>query len=713
MASTFEEILAKSRELHAQGDIEGAKRLAKIAIQRRDQTAQQPRPSVPDEVQARWAAARAGTLEASPESLARHQAASAQYPADEGFWRRLDRNVGGALEAINRPLHRFNRSFTNGYTLGLVDEIEGAAVAAMTDKSYGEAVEAARTQASADAAEMPVISAAGNILGSIATSGNIARGLGMQPATKLGGQMVQGAGLGTLEGGIHGFNEGHGGIVQRMSGAGAGALYGGGTGFAAPAVIHGARQGWDALSGVGASMRTAPSQIRASRAVEEAIERSGRTPDEIADAIAAAHRAGQTGYSIADATGHSGQRMLAGATRTPGDGRQGIVDFLSNRQQGQGRRLGAMLDESLNAPRNTGGIPTIAGQRAPTDFTGMTAEQARGSLTAQRGATANRLYGEARDAAGPVDVRGALAALDDRLGPMAGVDIKGDGIDATFSQIRRRLAAEDLPEGVTSIELSDFNRVLGLKQDVQDMIGKAQRAGEGNRVRELTSVVKELDQALERASAGYRMANDEFARSSRVIDQIDAGKAATGPRARTGDVQAAYGTMTPEQQAAFRVGYSDPLLARIEGAAPGVNKARALMDDASQAELGMMAKDRKALEDFLRREDDMFRTGNAAMGGSMTADNLADSADLSGVSSSILGNLFAGRLSTAAGQAAQASLNTLQGRNTSTRNLIAELLTSGDVQKALAPAKKKAAETIQRSALGEAFLRAIQRSMTP
>lgn len=43
-------------------------------------------PAVPDEVRARWEAAKAGTLEASPESIARHEAAQAMAPAPEPSW---------------------------------------------------------------------------------------------------------------------------------------------------------------------------------------------------------------------------------------------------------------------------------------------------------------------------------------------------------------------------------------------------------------------------------------------------------------------------------------------------------------------------------------------------------------------------------------------------------------------------------------------------
>lgn len=605
--------------------------------------------------------------------------------------------LAGVLRSISEPLGRFNRAFTNGYTLGFTDEIEGAADAAMTDQSYGDAVTAARARADAGAAEYPVLSGAGNLLGGISQGMNIAGGLGLAAAPTMGGRAVQGAGMGALEGGLYGFGQGEGGLGNRAASAGQGAMFGAAVGGAAPYAIEGVRRGADALvGGPLASMRSSPSAVRASRAVQTAVERSGRTPQQLAADIAAARAAGQTGYGIADATGYAGQRMLAGAARTPGAARQEIVDYLMDRQAGQGRRIAGAVDDGLNADAG---------------FRGMTGDQVTRQLTEARGAQAAVDYPAARAGAAPVDVRGVIGALDERLAPMRGADVSGDSIDAAFAQIRRRLAGET-PDGAAA-ELSDFQRVLGVKQDVQDMIGRAQRAGEGNRVRELSGIVQQIDQALEQSSGGYRQANDNFARASRVIEQVDAGRAATSNRARTGDVQQAYAAMTPEQQAAFRAGYSDPLLARMESAAPGVNKARPLMDEASQAELGMMARDPQALADFLAREDTMFRTGNAAMGGSMTADNLADVADMGTLDANAIINLLTGRWGAAATQLGSGAINTMMGRNTATREQIARLLLSGDIDAALAPAVQKALTTGKQSAVVEALMRSVERGTNP
>lgn len=604
-----------------------------------------------------------------------------------------------------------------GISFGTMDEAVGAIYGLTGPGSYADnrdyALASMRSDLASARENYPVTAYGSEIVGGAASSIGAAAGLGLTAAPTLGGRAVQGAAIGGIEGGLYGFGAGEGGAGDRAASAGRGALFGGALGAAAPYAIEGVRQGFDkAVGGPLASMRSAPSAVRASRAVQSAVERSGRTPAQIAEELAAARSAGQGQYAIADATGYSGQRMLSGATRTPGSARQEIVDYLVNRQGGQARRLGGALDDALNAPANPMNLPIDPTQRAPTDFRGMTAQQAEAQLRGARGARAAVEYPAAAAGARPVDVRGVLSALDDRLGPMAEADIAGDGIDAAFSQIRNRLAGT-MADGSSPAELSDYRRVLGVKQDLQDMIGTAQRAGQGNKVAQLTGIVRELDAALEQSSAGYRQANDNFARASRTIEQVDAGRAATSPRARTGDVQRSYAGMTPDEQAAFRAGYSDPLMGRMEGAAPGVNKARPLMDDASQAELGMMAHNPQELRDFIRREDDMFRTGNAAMGGSMTADNLADVADVAAFNSNAIVNLLTGRWGAAATQLGDTAINAMMGRNTATREQIARLLLSGDIDAALAPAVQRALTNGRQSAVVEALMRSMERTGNP
>jgi hypothetical protein len=185
------------------------------------------------------------------------------------------------------------------------------------------------------------------------------------------------------------------------------------------------------------------------------------------------------------------------------------------------------------------------------------------------------------------------------------------------------------------------------KQDIQDMIGSAQRQGKNNQVRVLSQVNRQLDGALERASPQYRTANDAFRDQSRVIDAVETGRNAASGRTRAADNIQTFQSMRPAEQNAFRAGYVDPKIASIESASisPATNKARMLMTEKSGQEFPTFGVpqgvDRMGRQ--IAREQRMFETTNASMGGSKTADNLADAAEASKFDPSIMENLFKGR----------------------------------------------------------------------
>lgn len=526
-------------------------------------------------------------------------------------------------------------------------------------------------------------------------------GAGAAPLTQ---QALRGAAMGAIEGAAYGAGGGEG-AAGRLSQAAKYGATGAVIGGLAPVAVQGVREG---VARVRGAVGTAPSATQASRGVQRAIDRSGRSANDIDAAIRAARAAGQP-YTVADATGNAGQRMLSGIARAPGDARQEIAEYLYRRQGDQGGRLARAIDDALNAPRNLSGV---AGQ-APADFTNMTAKEVAERLSAARSRAADVAYAAARTQAGPVDVRAALSVIDNRIGPMQGSGLATDGIDGLLSRFRNRLAAAKPSGGALSVELSDFSRVLGVKQDVQDAIGAAVRAGRNNEARELGKLISSLDDALEAASPAYRAANDDFARASRIIDQIEAGTKAASPRVRSADTAAAYARLTPEQQATFRVGYSDPTLAKIENAAPGVNKARALTSDGVRGDLRTMASDPDALEAFIARENDMFATLNRATGGSMTADNLADAAEMTALDTPMIMNALSGNWRTLGQQLGSRGVNALAGRNTATRAELARMLLSDDVQNALAPALRAATIDTRLNALAGLGVRAAGRAALP
>ena len=694
--ATYEQLIAAAQQADAAGETGDARRLLEMAVALRDAPApltERPRSQLLMDEYAKAEAAgdhtRADQLLAEASYTATQDGSApagvAYNPANGRMEDLTLRPNGGRGQAAAQGLGQ-------GLGFGLMDETVGALYGATGPGSYDQnrdyALASMRADLDSARKNYPVTAYGAEIAGGAASSMAGASALGLQAAPTVAGRAVQGGAIGAGEGALYGFGAGSGDIADRAWSAGKGFLLGGATGAAAPYAIEGVRQGFDkAVAGPVASMRSGASEVRASRAVQSALERSGRTVDEIDRAIRGAAGEGQPMYAVADAMGTSGQRMLAGAARTPGAARQEIIEYLAGRQDGQADRLGRFVSEALEAPD--------------------TAAARISSLKAQRGAAATTAYDAARQGSGAVNLNDAIQTIDDLMkrNPILGESALGKtDMGGKLSDLRGKLTND-------ASQLIDFDDVLSVKQDLGSVIKQAKKSG--GVPPELAKVYGALDAALENASPAYRQANDNFARASKVIDQVDAGKAATSSRVRADDSVSIFNSLSPEEQAAFRAGYADPVIARIESQAPGVNSARALTTPKAQTELGAMANDPALLSRRVGRENDMFRTMNAASGGSMTADNLADIADVNAFNANPIINLLTGRWGAAATQLGDKAINTVMGRNTATREEIARLLMSGDVKKAVAPAAQRALTNAKQSAIVSALMRAAERSGNP
>lgn len=332
-------------------------------------------------------------------------------------------------------------------------------------------------------------------------------------------------------------------------------------------------------------------------------------------------------FNVADAMGYQGRRTLSTIVRNPNDARQGVVEQLMRRQTGQGDRLANYLAEGFDAPD--------------------TAAQRLDALKDLRQKTADMHYDAARAEGGAVDLSPVIKHIDDILRP--GVqqlvdpadNLARDSIERTLMGYRARMT-----DGQSV--LTDFNRALNLKTDVGDA---AEKAG-GNASRILGQLNSKLDGALEEASPMYRASNDTYRQHSKVIDAIEAGKKAASSRTRAADNIPAFGNMSADEQAAFRPGYVDSHIARIEAASasPTTNKARPLISEKTSKEFPAFANPEKAAEMGRRinREQKMFETMNEALGGSKTANNLADAADMGNFDPEIISKLTRGNWKEAA-----------------------------------------------------------------
>jgi hypothetical protein len=622
----------------------------------------------------------------------------------------------GKMDALLMGAH-------NGGFMGWGDNLQGVKSAvvgqslndgvASTDFSgsmgerYTRGVDQYRQMYGQAEAENPLQVGAGNILGASGTA--MAAAPFATGATTLG-NMGRGALIGGIEGALQfGGNADGEDVAGQM---GRGALVGGGLGLAAPAIVAGIgaikNAVKDPATGVIDGVLGRANSGKANRAIGDALRASGKTRDEINEMVMRALRDGQPEYRMVDALGVPGQRQASGIARAGGDAAAEITDFLEKRQISQGDRVGGFIEDAFGFRGNPSGETLPVGQNAPPTPSQVlsgpqrTAAKTKASLEDARREAADINYTAARNGASPVDVRSVVSVIDERLGPTQGNEFARDGIDGTFQKYRDRLIRET-PDG--AVELSDFNRVLNLKQDLQTemkgLIGTPAYS-------ELKKIEQAIDQALEGASEKYRLANDTYREASRVVDSVEEGAFMSG-RGRADDNVSTFGAMNPDMQAAARIGYGDDLLNKLERVtAPTSNRAKPLQSFKRETEADAIAIDPALYRDRLSRENDMWNTQNRALGGSRTADNEADKSAMESLAGGTLGAVrsaanvqFGDAVAKIAGMVAPLA----KGQNDATRQLIARALMSKDPVTALAPVIKQQSKSEAQRRVIEAILR--------
>ena len=593
----------------------------------------------------------------------------------------LDAAIGGAMQG-------------SGFQFG--DEVIGS-ILGLTGGPAARALETERVRAQLeqDRADHPVASIGAEIAGSIvpalAYSPSLAgQGLGRQTLTM--------AGVGAAEGALHGFGAGEDGFMSRLGNAGAMGAAGGLLGAVAPGVVTGAQAIARPVTGAVRSALGIGSETRAADYLARIMTRAGTTMDDLTTRLRQAGADGQDVYTAADAMGNAGQRALTGIARTPGIARQAVHEALMDRQMGQADRVGGYLSDALNLSSDT-------------------AAQIRAAAEAEQRGVAAVNYPAAEAAAQPVDITGALAYIDSRLGPADQAGIRATNAGQRLLRYRSMLEVPParLPPGAHSMELSDFASIVAVKSQLADDISALLRAGRNSEASQLIPLRDALDSALEGSSPLYRQANDTYRAQSAAIGAIDEGRDAARIAMRPEDAVRRYGeqsTAAPSgqggalasQQEGFRIGYGDHMLTRLGDMTATSNAALPFNRPRQHALMGEMASDPDLWQRRLQRELEMYETNRAATGGSMTADNLNDGADLAG-NVGMAANVATGHF----GAVAQALLSRFghaaSGMDDATRQMVARALLSRDPQAEIAALLQRANVTGQQRRAVEAFLR--------
>lgn len=583
-----------------------------------------------------------------------------------------------------------------GLGLGTFDEVVAGGLAATGDSGYDYELERMREAERRAQENNPMAYYGGKVPGAVASSLSLGKLLGINPQGQtLMGTAARGAGIGAGEGAIWGFTEANGGLGNRVGGAGKGAMIGAGVGAAAPVAAAGAAKafnvGRDLVEGGIDTAIGRANTGRANRAMIETLNKSGRSIDDVSDDVLRAAQEGQPEYRLMDALGTTGQRRASGIVRSGGDGAAEVAEFLQRRQLDAPDRMTGFIDDAFG----TGGT---------------TAAKTREGLNASRKATNNVNYDAARAAAGPVNLNDTIATIDTlvKRDPILGDSaLRGTEIGRRLMGLRQSMANDGQ-------QLIDFDTVLNLKEDLGRSIGALRSSGKEVPA-ELAQVYGALDTALEGSSDAYRAANTAALAGRKNIAAVDTGAEAY-VRGRADDTVPAFQAMTPDEQAAARVGYGDKAIDAIQrNTAETANVAKPFNSTKRAAEADAMALDPRLFGARVGRENVMHETQRRALGGSMTADNLQDVANLGplaniGRALRDVGNLQFG---SAAVNVAAAVGPMATGMNEPTRALIAKALMSDNPRQALAGALRQQASSQGRRRIAEAMMRAIGREAIP
>ena len=516
--------------------------------------------------------------------------------------------------------------------------------AALTAGNYDENLALVRAQDQGFDARNPVTSTVGQLAGTAAVP--------IPPAETLLGNSARFGALGAAEGGNAGYAR-TGTAEGALTGAKIGAL----TGSVLPvggAVASRAVGGTvNALAPGFARMFGGGPDAAANTIIAQRLAQSGSSPANAAADLAAGQQAARFGSNsnaqlpemLADHN-DTMQRLTGSAYRAGGQGAEDIRGALNTRQRGAGTGYG---------PSPTGNVPngqleTVqdAVDRAMEIKSSGTARATEADLIAAQKAKADTLYGQARTQSEPFNLQPAI-----------------DALQMTKKQYPRAFAgklqeASDLfapsETGVPNANrfaVDNITRFDNAKKALDDMISKADRAGENNLVRELTGFKDNLLEHVHAPGANggpiknpiYQQARDEFGTDAENQKALQFGRDALKENSEVSVEQ--FNSLNKAQQKLARIGMREGISNTFGSKRPGQDvtqlfqqrRVRDLLNAAIPRSKGSgtFADRPQRFGEYMARQGNMVGTRTKVLGNSETAGRLADDQQFNG---DVLGNLY-------------------------------------------------------------------------
>lgn len=482
------------------------------------------------------------------------------------------------------------RQVAKGATLGFADELAAgadAAVGGLTgqpgtfSERYDANLAGERARDRAFQERNPIASVALQAAGSMANPITRFSAMGSLPL-----QMARNAGIGGFLGGVAGFGEGEGGVMNRLLSGTTGAATGAAVGAAIPPIATALAKGARTVGGwMGLNNAQTDAQRQLIRALSADQAAGG---DDLAGLAARLHQAAPDQPMILpDVTMPGGQTegLAQAVSREPGIGRATAAAAVAQRGGlNQSARLSSAVRNAISAD----------------DFMAATDD-----LIRTRAATAGPAYEKALAVDTPVNVQPIVDDITARLGSAKGA-IKTALQDA-LNLFKDGTGKPD----VTMAGLHETKLALDamLERTPGNSVSRVAR-------REIMQIQEKLLRAMDDASGGaYGQARQAFAGPSRAMDAMELGKRIL--RGDADETAAEIAKLSASERDFLRIGVSRALIDRVKagGDTDDIRKIKSIWgSDAIRERVAAAFDDPKAFDDFseyMKREMDMARVNNA------------------------------------------------------------------------------------------------------
>lgn len=476
------------------------------------------------------------------------------------------------------------------------------------------------------------------------------------PAATLAGRVGQGIAIGAPIGAVEGFSRGEGDLAGRLDAAGSGAVGGAALGGALPVAAAGGARLYGAAADLlspGITRRLYGPEAAADDILARRIAAEGSTPAQKRLDLQQGHTTSRLNSNsqaslpetIAD-TSDAMQRLTGSVYRAGGEAGNEVKRVLQARQTGPANPYGP---QPQGPPQGQRARILDTVRRALTIRTSGTARQTEQQIMAEQAREGRRLYAQAYESSEPFDLDRAIQGLALRIQqyppPFA-------------ARLQRALNLFRRPgtKGNQPFWVDDVRRFDGAKKALDDMVEQAQRAGQGNLVRELTQFrndlidsVHAIDQAGNATrNLAYQEARNAWGSAAENREAIELGRSALRDGSEISVEN--FRALTPGQQQLFRVGFLESVRNALGTKKPG-NDVLQLFEQARVQELlndiiprsrgtGVFANRPQRFGEIARRERRMVETRNSVLGNSATAQRQQDDLAFSGEAVSSLWNRF-------------------------------------------------------------------------